>query len=416
MAPAPGIDARQASTWRRPRRRGPPGPQHGAAPGVETRQNPNMASSRGGLNASLPPFCAGPLGGAVPAAHARAAPAALPRARARARELCVGGRRGCSRLAPPLPPPRRARAAVPVRRRSPRRRRAASPRARSDGGAEPAGGRGPVPGDQGAAGLPEAAGVALLHLRLRHLRQLLGLLPPQRRMCHPQREQPQHRRRLRLPLQGAGQEKVFLVGDYSSAAEFFVTVAVFAFLYALGALGVYLFLDSKYRENNKGPVIDLVATGALAFLWLVSSCAWAKALADVKEATAPAGVLAELPGCRRPGARCRGLRAPLTSGLNTSVVFGFLNLVLWTGNVWFVFKETGWGGPWGRGPPAGAPEKQAAPEGGYGGGGGYGQPEGGYGQPGGGGGGYQPDYGQGGYGPPEGGYGQGAPTSFANQM
>ncbi|XP_068780306.1 synaptophysin [Struthio camelus] len=218
--------------------------------------------------------------------------------------------------------------------------------------------------------------------------------------------------------QGAGQEKVFLVGDYSSAAEFFVTVAVFAFLYALGALGVYLFLDSKYRENNKGPVIDLVATGVLAFLWLVSSCAWAKALADVKEATAPAGVLAELPGCQRPGARCRGLRAPLTSGLNTSVVFGFLNLVLWTGNIWFVFKETGWGGPWGRGPPAGAPEKQAAPEG-YGpGGGGYGQPEGGYGQPGG----YQPDYGQGGYGPPggygqpEGGYGQGAPTSFANQM
>uniref|UniRef100_A0A8B9PPC3 MARVEL domain-containing protein n=1 Tax=Apteryx owenii TaxID=8824 RepID=A0A8B9PPC3_APTOW len=61
--------------------------------------------------------------------------------------------------------------------------------------------------------------------------------------------------------QGAGQEKVFLVGDYSSAAEFFVTVAVFAFLYALGALGVYLFLDSKYRENNKGPVI--VSGGAV---------------------------------------------------------------------------------------------------------------------------------------------------------
>uniref|UniRef100_A0A8B9PTU9 Uncharacterized protein n=1 Tax=Apteryx owenii TaxID=8824 RepID=A0A8B9PTU9_APTOW len=113
-----------------------------------------------------------------------------------------------------------------------------------------------------------------------------------------------------------GKLQVFLVGDYSSAAEFFVTVAVFAFLYALGALGVYLFLDSKYRENNKGPVI--VSGGAVG-RW-GASCAWAKALADVKEATAPAGVLAELPGCRRPGARCRGLRAPLTSGLNTSVV------------------------------------------------------------------------------------------------
>jgi len=40
-------------------------------------------------------------------------------------------------------------------------------------------------------------------------------------------------------------------------------------------------------------------------------------------------------------------------------VFGFLNFVLWAGNIWFVFKETGWhkgavkqqGGP---------PEKQAS--------------------------------------------------------
>lgn len=110
-------------------------------------------------------------------------------------------------------------------------------------------------------------------------------------------------------------------------------------------------------------------------------------------------------------------------------MFGFLNLVLWVGNLWFVFKETGWAAPFPRAPP-GAPEKQPAPgdaygEAGYGQGpGGYGPqdsygPQGGYqpdyGQPaggGGGGGGYGPqgDYGQQGYGP------QGAPTSFSNQM
>ncbi|MEE6526178.1 hypothetical protein FKM82_026647, partial [Ascaphus truei] len=54
---------------------------------------------------------------------------------------------------------------------------------------------------------------------------------------------------------GGATTKVFLSGDYSSSAEFFVTVAVFAFLYALGALGVYIFLQNKYRENNKGPMI-----------------------------------------------------------------------------------------------------------------------------------------------------------------
>lgn len=56
------------------------------------------------------------------------------------------------------------------------------------------------------------------------------------------------------PAEG-DKEKIFLVGDYSSSAEFFVTVAVFAFLYSMGALATYIFLQNKYRENNKGPMM-----------------------------------------------------------------------------------------------------------------------------------------------------------------
>uniref|UniRef100_A0A4W5QTV6 Synaptoporin b n=1 Tax=Hucho hucho TaxID=62062 RepID=A0A4W5QTV6_9TELE len=74
------------------------------------------------------------------------------------------------------------------------------------------------------------------------------------------------------------QESIFLVGDYSSSAQFFVTVAVFAFLYSLMATVVYIYYQNKYREGNRGPL----------------------------------------------------------------VVFGFVNFILWTGNIWFVFKETGW--------------------------------------------------------------------------
>uniref|UniRef100_A0A672HH88 Synaptoporin n=1 Tax=Salarias fasciatus TaxID=181472 RepID=A0A672HH88_SALFA len=73
-------------------------------------------------------------------------------------------------------------------------------------------------------------------------------------------------------------EVLFLDGDYSSAAQFFVTVGVFAFLYSLMATVVYVFYQNKYLKNNRGPL----------------------------------------------------------------VVFGFVNLVLWGGNIWFVFKETGW--------------------------------------------------------------------------
>ncbi|XP_041500231.1 synaptophysin-like [Microtus oregoni] len=229
------------------------------------------------------------------------------------------------------------------------------------------------------------------------------------------------------PTCKGGTTKVFLVGDYSSSAEFFVTVAVFAFLYSMGALATYIFLQNKYRENNKGPMMDFLATAVFAFMWLVSSSAWAKGLSDVKMATDPEDIIKGMAVCRQAGNTCKDQRDPVTSGLNTSVVFGFLNLVLWVGNLWFVFKETGWAAPFMRAPP-GAPEKQPAPgdaygDAGYGQGpGGYGPhdsygPQGGYqpdyGQPaGGGGGGYGPqgDYGQQGYGP------QGAPTSFSNQM
>ncbi|KAG6920627.1 synaptophysin, partial [Chelydra serpentina] len=213
-------------------------------------------------------------------------------------------------------------------------------------------------------------------------------------------------------------EKVFLMGDYSSSAEFFVTIAVFAFLYSLAATVVYLFMENKYRENNKGPMIDFVVTAVFAFMWLVSSCAWAKGLSDVKLATDPDNVIEGLEVCKKEGNTCKELKDPVISGLNTSVVFGFLNLVLWTGNLWFVFKETGWSAPFAKYPPA-APEKQPAPDtfaDSYNQGSGYVQQDA-YGQQGG----YQPEYNQQGYGQPDpygpqGGYGQAAPTSFSNQM
>lgn len=58
---------------------------------------------------------------------------------------------------------------------------------------------------------------------------------------------------------GGNPERLFLVGDYSSSAEFFVTIAVFSFLYSMAALSVYCFILEKYRENNKGPqIVSLV--------------------------------------------------------------------------------------------------------------------------------------------------------------
>ncbi|XP_022075714.1 synaptophysin-like [Acanthochromis polyacanthus] len=209
-------------------------------------------------------------------------------------------------------------------------------------------------------------------------------------------------------------KRVFLVGDYSSSAEFFVTIGVFAFLYSMAALSIYVFFFEKYKENNKGPLIDLGVTGVFAFMWLVSSAAWAKGLSDVKTATDPDEVVTMIPACNLEdtATRCREVRDPVMSGLNTSVAFGFINLVLWAGNLWFVFKETGIIAPFMRAPPPQA--KPAAPDA-YGQQGAYEQDPYASNQ-----GGYQPDYSQQGYNQEaeySQGYGQqGAPTSFSNQM
>ncbi|MED6272103.1 hypothetical protein CHARACLAT_026873 [Characodon lateralis] len=74
-------------------------------------------------------------------------------------------------------------------------------------------------------------------------------------------------------------------------------------------------------------------TAAFAFLWLVSSSAWGKGLTDVKWATSPYHLAELYP-------HCEAGEFPFMGRLNASVIFGFLNLILWTGNCWFIYKET----------------------------------------------------------------------------
>ncbi|XP_037535040.1 synaptoporin [Nematolebias whitei] len=115
-------------------------------------------------------------------------------------------------------------------------------------------------------------------------------------------------------------EQVFLAGDFSSSAEFFVTIAVFAFLYSLMAAVGYIFFLNKYRENSQRPLIDFVVTVVFSFMWLVSSSAWAKALSDVKVATDPDEVQLLIPACKIPTNKCGSIHGPRWSGLNTSVL------------------------------------------------------------------------------------------------
>ncbi|NXL86069.1 SYPL1 protein, partial [Alectura lathami] len=84
---------------------------------------------------------------------------------------------------------------------------------------------------------------------------------------------------------------------------------------------------------------DLVVTIIAVFLWLVSTSAWARALADIKISTG-ASIIPLIESCKAPETTCHFASVTSMRTLNVSVVFGLLNMVLWGGNIWFVYKDT----------------------------------------------------------------------------
>ncbi|KAM9319220.1 synaptophysin-like protein 2 [Gastrophryne carolinensis] len=152
-----------------------------------------------------------------------------------------------------------------------------------------------------------------------------------------------YRQRYEMPKCGDLEARVLhLSGDFSAPAEFFVTLSVFAFLYTMLALAVYLLFHERYTTIRRVPIVDLCVTGGFAFLWLVAASAWGKGLMDVKLATHPSSLLSSMPVCQLEKATCSASISPYFGLANISVLFGFLNFLIWSANAWFVFKETEW--------------------------------------------------------------------------
>jgi len=161
-----------------------------------------------------------------------------------------------------------------------------------------------------------------------------------------------------LDICGIGESKVYFPGDFGSDAKFFVFIGVICWLHAILSLLVYTFMADVYEEEQKNyPIYDLVISGFFAFFWLACSSAWGHGLSGLKSSGDPdnwifqSGDNALAPICAKNSAgsfidtnvqSCETLFAGNFAGGNISVVLGFLNLFLWSANIWFLYKETKW--------------------------------------------------------------------------
>ncbi|XP_063952224.1 synaptophysin-like [Lytechinus pictus] len=132
----------------------------------------------------------------------------------------------------------------------------------------------------------------------------------------------------------------------SGSAQFFVAVGVLAMLYTIGSVLWYVIYEARYPEKEIHYMCDLVITGVFVLLFFISSCAWAAGLNDVKYWT-NFNHLKDSPTvygdvCGQNGVTCESQTSPKYLSLNFSVVFGFLNTIVWGGNLWFIAKETTW--------------------------------------------------------------------------
>uniref|UniRef100_A0A7N4NYP2 Synaptophysin like 2 n=1 Tax=Sarcophilus harrisii TaxID=9305 RepID=A0A7N4NYP2_SARHA len=124
-----------------------------------------------------------------------------------------------------------------------------------------------------------------------------------------------------MPLcdEESGSKTMSLMGDFSAPAEFFVTLGIFSFFYAMAALILYLRFHNLYTKNKRFPLVDFCVTVSFTFFWLVAAAAWGKGLTDVKGATRPSSLIAAMSVCHDGEVVCSAGATPSMGLANISV-------------------------------------------------------------------------------------------------
>jgi len=147
-----------------------------------------------------------------------------------------------------------------------------------------------------------------------------------------------------------------VAASFSSDARFFVFTGVVSMILSAAVLVLYTFFDEKYQSTPRLVIADFLIAVVLSTCWIAGASAWANGLVGMSKAT-DAQVFIDSHGasalCRKPGVKCTPGEAAVLTGLTISVLAGFMNFILWAGNLWFLYKETPWFKP--KADPSGPP-------------------------------------------------------------
>jgi len=129
-------------------------------------------------------------------------------------------------------------------------------------------------------------------------------------------------------------DTLYISADVSSDAHFFVATGVLSILYCIFIVGVYVLIDDIYKSKSEIPLADFMLTTILAIFWLSGSAAWSNGASGLKTVTDPEDLHKLCPSCL--------VSTSSFSGLNISLLLGYLNFFLWGSDLWFLYKETIW--------------------------------------------------------------------------
>lgn len=128
--------------------------------------------------------------------------------------------------------------------------------------------------------------------------------------------------------------------DIKSSAEFFVFTGVTSMLLALAFVSIYIFFDQRYRNDTRIALADFTITIIWTIFWLAGSSAWAQGVSNIRSQTSWENIAKRSNICGENNVSCTEKFSGSYANIIVSVIFGFLNFLLWLGGIWFVYKET----------------------------------------------------------------------------